>query len=169
MAIENKSIDTVFQISIDDQKVVGEIVRLDKYYIEVEILSPFKNWSNHSSITGMGRMSSHNFLVTYKEVSKRLLTESYRKLKIIDESIDRISNVFITHERHINSLKDIGDIEVRDSIRSKLNDWFFDDFLFTSSVTGLIASVNEEEKIIAIITSYKSTGEKIYKSDLNRQ
>lgn len=44
-------------------------------------------------------------------------------------------------------------------------DWFYDDCLFTSSVTGLIAAYTERPLINKIITTYKKEKRKIYVPD----
>jgi hypothetical protein len=160
---DDKNKDLI-EITFGNQLVTGRIVKLDKYYIEIEILSPFINWKNFSIISGPAKMSSYNFLVTYEEVSKRLLSNSFRKLKIIDESIDRIVKVYNNMTEELKAVNIVQDEVIRERIIYKLNDWFFHDFLFTSSVTGLIASNSERAKIEEIISTYENEQRKIYLS-----
>lgn len=154
--------DKIIRIKIDGQDVVGEITRLEKYYIEVEILSPYINWKNSSVITGYGKKSPYNFLVRYNEVSERLLANSYKKLKMIDEQLDRIVNVYDSLNAELKAIGTIKNRNVREQIADKLKSWFFSDFIFTPSVTGLIASYNETDKIEEIIKVYKASKQKIY-------
>ena len=147
--------------------VVGRINILQEYYIEVEILSPYVNWINHSSITGPGKQNPQNFLHKFKEVSESLLKESYEKLRMIDESIDRIVKVYNDLQEELESVSYLQNSWTKERIENKLSDWFFRDFLFTSSVTGKVASFFEEDKIKEIINVYKDEKRKIYirKSD----
>lgn len=153
-----------FSIIIDGQTVTGEIVRREKDHVRIKIVSPYTNWYNDRFITGIGRMDPNHFLtVRGYEVAKELLINSYRKLQIIDESLDRYCRLFGSLEEEKLEIGKLKDSKVKERIMRKLDDWFFHDALFTSSVTGLIAAVFERERIIEIINAYRYEKRKIYK------
>jgi hypothetical protein len=153
----------IFSIMIDGQIVTGEIVRRTKDHVKIKIVSPYTNWSNDRYITGQGRMSPHHFLtVRGYEVAKELLINSYRKLQIIDESIDRICGLYGRLEEEKAEAGKLPDSKIKNRIISKVDDWFFHDTLFISSVTGLITAIDERERIIEIINAYRYEDRKIY-------
>ena len=153
----------IVEIDFEGQTIIGKVNRHEKFAINVSIISPYKNWDNGIGISGPGQMSPYHFFTERGEVViNDLLTESYRKLKIIDESIDRICKVYENLKEEIIAVDDIKDDKLKTRIKSKLNDWFFRDFLFTSSVTGLMASVFEEDKVKQILEEYLKSGKKIY-------
>lgn len=143
--------------------VTGEIIEREKYFLRVRIVSPYINWENQVGINGMGRQNPNHFLTDYgDERARDLLQESYRKLKIIDESLDRIVRVYENLEEEIAEVGLLEDSEIKSRIISKLNNWFFNDFLFTPGVTGLITRITEMKKIEHIITVYRDEKNRIY-------
>lgn len=152
-----------FSIMEEGVLVTGEIIDREKYFLKIRIVSPFMNWENQVVIKGPGRQSPRHYLTEYGDKRARdLLLESYRKLKIIDESLDRIVGVYKMLEEEITEVSLLEDSEIKTRIVSKLNAWFFGKFIFTSSVTGLITGINEEEKIKQIITVYRDEKKRIY-------
>ncbi len=150
-----------FSIMEEGVLVTGETIDRKKYFLKVRIVSPYMNWENQVGINGPGRQSPHHFLTDYSDKRARdLLQESYRKLKIIDKSLDRFVGVYEMLEVEIAEVGLLEDSEIKSRIISKLNDWFFHDFLFTSSVTGLITGISEREKIEHIITVYRDEKKK---------
>lgn len=144
--------------------VKGKILELTRAYIKVEITSPYINWQNELIKSGPALQNPLNsFLLTYTETAAKLLIESYRKLKCIDNSLERICKVHDKMLLELAEVEKIEDIDIRNSIISKLNDWFFD-MIYTSSVTGLKAGIIERQKIMDIIYVFKSEGRKIYLS-----
>jgi len=152
----------IFSINVDNTQVIGKITKLERFYIEVDILYPYINWKNYRVISGPGRMTPNHFLKIYRERSEQMLLESYNKLKIIDESIDRIIKVYNDITIEIQLVSKLKNDPVKERIVSKLNDWFFHDFIFTSSVTGMIASYSERAMIEEIIKAYIVEKKKIY-------
>lgn len=142
-------------INYNGIEIVGEILELDEHFIKISIVSPYCNWTNQSKSNGMSRLSPNHFLKTYEEVSKRLLLDSYKKLKIIDENLERICNVFDMLNEEMNEAEKLEESDAKKRILSKLQDWFFKDFIFTSSVTNLVPSIDERKKILGFIVSYK--------------
>ena len=151
-----------FSIIIDDVKVTGVITQLEKFYIEVEIMQPYVNWTSFLAIGGLCRSTPNHFLSEHGEkYAQRILTESYKKIKIIDKSIDRIVkdyDDFIEETKAISILDN--DLEKR--IIEKLRDHFFRNQLFISSVTGLIATYYDEPIVEKIIKVYKAEKKKIF-------
>lgn len=152
-----------FSIMEEGVLVTGEIIEREKYFLRVRIVSPYINWENQVGINGMGRQNPNHFLTDYgDERARDLLQESYRKLKIIDESLDRIVRVYENLEEEIAEVGLLEDSEIKSRIISKLNNWFFNDFLFTPGVTGLITRITEMKKIEHIITVYRDEKNRIY-------
>jgi len=148
---------------VNGEVVVGVTILRDKHSLRVRLLMPYCNWVDELYITGMGKMLPRHFLTPYGDADvRRLIIESYRKLKIIDGSIDRICRVYDKLKEELLEKDKLEQNEVTSRIRRKLQDWVFKDFLFTSSVTGSIASYSEEDKIEQIILAYKNEGKKIY-------
>ena len=152
-----------FSIMVEGVLVTGEIIDREKYFLKVRIVSPFMNWENQVVIKGPGRQSPHHYLTEYGDKRARdLLLESYRKLKIIDDSLDRMVRVYEWLEEELAEVSLLKDSAIKTRIISKLNDWFFYDFLFSPSVTGLTASNDEREKIEHIIKVYRDEKKRIY-------
>jgi len=149
-------------------KVIGEILELDAFNIKIRITSPYCNWENSLGIMGRATQNPNNFLKTYEEVSKRLLIDSYKKLEIIDESLDRFCGVYGHLTKELKEVELINDIRAKERIIDKLNDWFFGDFLFTSYKTGLRTLQSEDAKIIEIFEAYKKENRKIYLNRLHK-
>ena len=143
-------------------KVIGEILELEAFYIKIRITSPYCNYENSLAIMRWARQNPNNFLKTYEEVSKRLLIESYKKLNIIDESLDRFCGVYDYLTKELKEVELITDSKAKERIIGKLNDWFFGDFLFTSYKTDLRTLTSDNAKIIEIFEAYKKENRKIY-------
>lgn len=151
-----------FSIMIDEVEVTGKITQLKNFFIEVEILKPYVNWSSFLAIGGLCRSTPNHFLSEHGEkYAQRILTESYKKIKIIDEKIDSVI------KEYDNLIEEIDAVSVLDKylekrIIKKLRDQFFRDALFVSNVTGLIATYHDEPIIEEIIKTYKTEKKKIY-------
>lgn len=153
----------ILSILIDGQTVTGEIVRRTKDHVKIKIVSPYTNWYNDRYITGQGRMSPNHFLTSHGyEVAKELLIDSYQKLRIIDFSIDRIVGLYKWLEEEIAEAGKLPYSKIKKRIISKVDDWFFNEALFTSSITGLITAIDERERIIEIINAYRYKKRKLY-------
>ena len=152
----------IFSIDVEGTRVVGKITLLEEFHFEVEIMYPYKNWKNQWHISGLSRGNPNHFLKIWKKRSVVQLKESYEKLKMIDERIDRIVNVYNDLNEEKQLVLKLKNSKVKDRIISKLNDWFFHDFLFTSNVTGMVASVSERPVIEEIIIQYRDERVKIY-------
>lgn len=153
-------------LKIDNTLVEGEIIERSKFFIRVGIISPFKNWENYRGINGPGRQTPDHYLTARgEEVAKDLLLSSFKKLKMIDESINRLSKVQNDLREELEEIKALPNNPVRERIASKLNYWFYNNFLFSSRTTGMVATYGEQEKIEEIFKTYKEKGIKIYQPD----
>jgi hypothetical protein len=150
-----KTIELIF----DNVLLKGLILKREKYYIEVQLISPFEAWKNYGMISGMCRATPNHLLTEYGDKTiRRLLIESYQKSKILYDSFDRISNVYTDHKVELISLNEISDIKIKSKIKRKLEDWFFN-AIFTSSITGVIASNNDRNYIFEILENHLKQNE----------
>ena len=150
-----KTIELIF----DNVLLKGLILKREKYYIEVQLISPFEAWKNYGMISGMCRATPNHLLTEYGDKTiRRLLIESYQKSKILYDSFDRISNVYLDYKVELISLNEISDIQIRSKIQNKLEDWFFD-AIFTSCITGVIASINDRDHIFKILENHLKQNE----------
>ena len=62
------------------------------------------------------------------------------------------------------SLNEISDIQMRSKIQNKLEDWFFN-AIFTSSITGVIASNNDRKHVFEILENHLKQKENKEKSN----
>lgn len=162
LLVNNKMIKKTVTLNYQGTEIIGEILELDNYFIRVQINSPYCNWEDCSVITDSVKQNPHDFLKSYDEVSKRLLLNSYRKLKIIDDDFAKICYVYEDLLEEINEVEKLNESDIKNRILDKLNDWFFHDFIFKNRVTNLIATIYEVPKIIEIIETYKSEKRKLF-------
>ena len=145
-----KSIEFTF----DNVLLKGIVLNRDRFFIKVQLISPFEAWEHYAIISGMCRATPDHFLTEYGDkIIRRLLIESYKKFKILYDSFERISNVYINYKVELISLNEISDNEIRSKIKRKLEDWFFAK-IFTTSVTGIIATYNDRDYIFEIIENH---------------
>ena len=103
----------------------GLILKREKFYIEVQLISPFEAWENYTIISVTCRGAPTHLLTEYGDkVIRRLLIESYKKFKILYDSFDRISNVYANYKDELISIHEISDFEIMGRIKNKLEDWF---------------------------------------------
>ena len=132
----------------------GLVLKREKFHIKVQLISPFETWENFGIISGMCRGTPNHLLTEYGDkIIRRLLIESYQKFKMLHDSFDRISDDYIDYKVELISLNEISDIKIRSKIKKKLEDWFFN-AIFTSSVTGVIATHNDKEYISEILENH---------------
>jgi len=142
------------EFTFDNVLLKGLVLDRERFFIKVQLISPFEAWENYSIISGMCRVTPNHFLTEQGDNTiRQLLIESYQKFKMLYDSIDRISNVYINLKFELISLYEISDIEMRNKIKSKLEDWFFDT-IFTSSITGTIATYNDRSYIFEILENH---------------
>ena len=105
-------------------------------------------------ISGLCRRPPNHFLTKDgDEHIRRLLIESYQRFKILHDNFDRISTDYINYKNELISVNKISNIEIRSSIKKKLEDWFFDK-LFTPSITGVIATNADRAPIFEILENH---------------
>ena len=159
--------DKHIEIEVDGVVVLGRIRKLTKYYIEVEIVYPFANWTNYLTISGVGRMNPNNFYKRYNKVAELLLKNTYEMIAIIDSCIDRVSNVYGHLQEEIAALSVIENSELKDRMESKLKHWFFHYFLASETNKDIAISIFDEGVISNILETYRNTKQKIYQVDMN--
>lgn len=162
LLVNNKMIKKTVTLNYQGTEIIGEILELDHYFIRVQIIAPYCNWNDCSVITCSFAENPHNFMKSYDEVSKRLLLNSYRKLKIMDEDFAKICYVYEDLLEEINEVEKLNKSDIKNRVFNKLNDWFFNDFIFKTRFTNLIATIYEVPKIIEIIETYKSEKRKLF-------
>jgi hypothetical protein len=114
-------------------------------------------------ISGLCRRTPHHFLTDRGEaVALDILKNIYKKLEMIDKSIDRLVRVYADYLEEMSQIHHIPKKEVRDRMRSKLEDWLFKT-IFVSSVTGMIAAINERPQLFKILEAYRRDRVKLYK------
>jgi hypothetical protein len=135
----------------DSVLLKGLILKREKFYLEVQLLSPFEAWENYAMISGRCRSTPNHLLTEHgDEHIRRLLIESYKKFKILYDSFDRISKDYTNYKVELISVNEISDIKMRSNIKSKLEDWFFN-ALFITRVTGLSATISDRAPIFEIL------------------
>ena len=145
---------THIEFIYDTVLLKGLILKRTKFYIEVQLLSPFEAWENYGMISGMCRGTPDHLLTEHgDEHIRRLLIESYQRFKILHDSFDRISTDYKNYKNELISVNKISNIEIRSRIKRKLEDWFFDK-LFTPSITGVIATNGDRAPIFEILENH---------------
>lgn len=151
------------EFTFDNIRLKGKVLERNKFLVRVQLIIPFEAWENYSMISGMCRGTSNHFLTEQGDKTiRRLLIDSYKKYNKISKNIDRISTIYLNLQVELESLGEISDIKIRNKIKSKLEDWFFDS-IFTTSVTGIIASHNDRKYIFELIENYLTQKEAIKK------
>ena len=75
--------------------VKGVVLEREKFFVKVQLISPFKSWENYSMISGLCKQTPFHFLTKRgNKVIERLLIESFRKTETLFDSLDRNSNVY---------------------------------------------------------------------------
>lgn len=147
----------------DNNGVVGEITERNKFYIEVEIILPYKGWSSGLSISGPCRRTPHHFLTKHgDEVAQELLKESYDKLHFLNKNIDWIVKMYYSLQKNIEMINGTESLEGRERIVWILEEWFWTYSLFDSNRTGLRASFPDHKQLIEIFRVYRKTGKKAF-------
>ena len=134
--------------------IKGTILVRQKHWIKVLLLSPYGGMEKECCITGPGRKSPHHFLTDEGDKRiKELLIENYEKLNYIYESFDRHCRLYIQLQNELKATNDIVDIEKSKLIKRKLESWFFDTLLYSSS-TEFFASFTDMEYISGIFENH---------------
>ncbi len=149
-------------IIVEDVVVVGQITCRQKDFISVQMISPFWGWEKYCSITGPARAHCSYLTSLGNERARDLLQDNYTKIKTIDHSIDRFVKVFDHLQSELRLINKLPKSKIRERIIDKVRWWFYSEFLFAASVTGMVASWDEEKRIDEILTAYKKEGRKTY-------
>ena len=153
----------IITIEYDGQIITGQIILRTKFSLRIRITSPYANWEDGSVIWGQGRAILYHFLTEEgTRTARELLLNIYRKIKFIDENMIAINLVYEKLEQELAEVDKLEDSDLKKRIIKKLNDHFFDDFLLSTSVTGLRTNITEREDIINIIMAYRLLGWRLY-------
>lgn len=141
---------------VDGNIVVGEITRWEKYVIDVVMVSPYLGWEEHLMITGwLTILHYRDFLTDYGENRARLaLITCYKKAHILYSDLERFTWVYGNLKKELLEVDKIDDVEIRETIKAKLMDWFFNVAVFSSLSTGLYATKNDRMLTFKILDDY---------------
>ena len=142
---------TLIELEYDGTVLKGELLYKDKNYLNIKIVEPYSGLTSKLIRSGPGVMNPNHFLTDYGDrEARRLLIDSYKKLKILTNSIDRFARVYKMYQEEIKELNSISNDKIKQRIGSKLKDWLFDCIL-TPSVTGLVFSIDQEGEVEEIL------------------
>ena len=141
------------QVIYKNKVLTGKIIKRESYHLKVQLEDPIRYCPAQFYISGMCR-ANLSFLSSEGEKSiARLLIESYRRAEILHQDLDGTTRLYKDLLNEQKSIEHIPDIEIRKTISSKLEDWFFD-CLFSSLVTGLGAPYDQREYIFKLLDEY---------------
>ena len=145
---------THIEFIYDSVLLKGLILKRTAFYLEVQLISPFETWENYTMISGMCRGTPNHLLTEHGDKCiTRLLIESYERFKILHKRFDSVIKEYISYKEELIAAHDIADIKMRNTIKSKLEDWFFDD-LFITSVTGVFPTHGDRAPIFEILENH---------------
>ncbi len=138
----------------DTVLIKGIIIERNRFLIKVQLLSPFEAWDNYSMISGMCRGTPNHFLTKHGDKSARnLLIISYLKFKEIQENFDRLCRFYSILQLELKALHKISDLDIRTTLKSKFEDWFFDK-IFISGASGIVATRHDRTYILEIFENH---------------
>ncbi|NIK93082.1 hypothetical protein GZ212_13040 [Mangrovimonas sp. CR14] len=144
---------TPVSLTYDNRELMGEVITRNKFYLEVQLLSPYQYCPAKLYISGFAR-SNMSFLTDFGDKCiEDLLIKSYDKAKAIYNKLDRFANFYVNLKEEKSALNHLPDSDVKKKISRKLEDWFFHS-AFTSSITGIIIPETERGFIFNILDDY---------------
>lgn len=155
--------DKFVKFTHEEVEIVGEVTYLKKTYMEVQFVEPFCNWSCSLYVTGPGTISPERFEQKHKEFAQKLLIESYKKLKWMDDRIGRVCQKYDLYVEELEALRVLDQPGIKGRIEGKLRQAFFD-IAFMPEFTGFQFSAAEKCRILDILEIYKLVKCKIYKT-----
>ncbi len=162
----NESMESEFvTIIFEDVVIVGQITCRQKDFISVQMISPYWGWEKYSSVTGPARARCNYLTSLGDEVVRDLLRDNYTKIKTIDHGIVRYAKVYDHLQSELRLIGKMPNSETKWRIADKVRWWFYSEFLFATSVTGIAASLDERKHIEEILISFKKDGRKIYEKE----
>jgi len=141
---------------VDENVVVGEITRWEKYVIDVVMVSPYLGWEEHMTITGWLTILHYgDFLTEYGEKRAKLaLITCYKKAKIVYSDLERFTWIYGNLRKELQEVAKIPDPDIRKTIKEKLIDWFFNVAVFSRLSTGLYAGEKDRMLTFKILEDY---------------
>ena len=149
-------------VIVEDVVVVGQITCRQKDFISVQMISPYWGWEKYSSVTGPARAHCSYLTSLGDEVVRDLLRDNYTKIKTIDHGIERYAKVYDHLQSELRLISKMPNSVTKWRITDKVRWWFHSEFLFSTSVTGIVASLDERKSIEEILKTYKKEGRKTY-------
>ena len=156
--MESEFVTVIFE----DVVVVGQVTCRQKDFISVQMISPYWGWEKYSSITGPAKAHC-SYLTSYDdEVVRDLLRDNYIKIRTIDHSIARYAKVYDHLQAELKLISKMPNSHTKWRLNDKVKWWFYSEFIFATSVTGIVASLDERKSIEEILKAYKKEGRKTY-------
>ena len=144
--------------------VKGEIIRRTRLWLTVRILVPFVGWENSIGLPNQALGTTFHFWTIWgdnfaRENGLKLLIESYKKVKIIDENIDIFVEQYDALQKELKAVDKLDESETKEKIKWSLRKGFYDNLHITY---GLRLSIYDKTPFEKIILAYKSDKRKIY-------
>ena len=149
-------------IIVEDVVVVGQITCRQKDFISILMITPFIGWEKYSCITGQAKAHCSYLSSLGDEVVRDLLRDNYTKIKTIDHDLPRYAKVYDHLQAELRLISKMPNSETKWRIADKVQWWFYSEFLFATSVTGIAVSLDERKSIEVIFKTYKKAGIKTY-------
>ncbi len=149
-------------IIVEGVVVIGQITCRQKDFISLRMISPYSGWEKYSSVTGPAKAHCSYLTSLGDEVARDLLRDNYIKIRTIDHSIDRYAKVYEHLQAELKLISKMPNSHTKWRLNDKVKWWYYSEFLFATSVTGITTSLDERKSIEEILKTYKKEGRKTY-------
>lgn len=141
---------------VDDEIVIGEIIRWEKHSMDIILIYPYSGWESHYSIMSFAELRHYKDLRSQKGVDrgKFSLAQCYKKAKRIYTDLERLSKVYRDHKLQIQEVEKINNTVIRQQILKKLEDYFFDYSVFKKLSTDLFSTSKDRKRTYEILDDY---------------
>lgn len=148
---------------VDGICVTGEITEWSKYSIHVITLTPYSGWEDHQLIMSWSGLKNYKDFRSKKgeDLARITLKTCYQKAQMVNSNVERLVKVYDQHAKELLEVNKIDDPEIRQRIRYKLEEWFFNSAVFWRLSTGLYANSYDRKKIYEILDGYLMKRDKV--------